>query len=150
MTCQSRGVVSSVRAGSLETTVQEGHNEALTKKADGEMGVGGRVESYLSTKEWGMRMGELGFVCDGHVHSAIFKVDKQQEPTVQQRELCSMYEVAWTGGKFGGEWIHVYLWLNPYAVYLQLSQHCYKPYPNTMVSLCQGVMVVRDIDHVGD
>ena len=24
----------------------------------------------------------------------------------------------------GGEWIHVYVWLSPFAVYLKLSQHC--------------------------
>ena len=25
---------------------------------------------------------------------------------------------AWMGGEFGGEWIHVYVWLSPLAVYL--------------------------------
>ena len=25
---------------------------------------------------------------------------------------------------FGGEWIHVYVWLSPFAVHLKLSQHC--------------------------
>ena len=29
------------------------------------------------------------------------------------------YVVAWMGGKFGGEWIHGYIWLNPFAVYLK-------------------------------
>ena len=29
-------------------------------------------------------------VWDGHVHTAIFKMDNQQGPTVQHRELCSM------------------------------------------------------------
>ena len=29
-------------------------------------------------------------VCNGHVHSAIFKMNNQQGPTVQQSELCSM------------------------------------------------------------
>ena len=28
------------------------------------------------------------------------------------------------GGKFGGEWIHVYVQLSPLPVYLKLSQHC--------------------------
>ena len=28
------------------------------------------------------------------------------------------------GGEFGGEWIHVYPWLNPFAAHLTLSQHC--------------------------
>ena len=26
-------------------------------------------------------------------------------------------------GEFGGEWIHVYVWLNPFTVCLKLSQH---------------------------
>ena len=45
--------------------------------------------------------------------------------------LCSMrnsaqrYVAVWTGGEFGGEWIHVYVWLSPFTVHLKLSQHCY-------------------------
>ena len=31
---------------------------------------------------------------------------------------------AWTGTGFGGEWIHVYVWLSLFAVHLRLSQHC--------------------------
>ena len=44
--------------------------------------------------------------------------------------LCSTensaqcYVAAWMGGEFGGEWIHVYLWLSPFTVHLKLSQHC--------------------------
>ena len=34
------------------------------------------------------------------------------------------YMAAQMGGEFGGEWIHVYVWLNPLAVNLKLSQHC--------------------------
>ena len=34
------------------------------------------------------------------------------------------YVAVWTGGEFGGEWIHVYVWLNLFALYLKLSQHC--------------------------
>ena len=30
---------------------------------------------------------------------------------------------AWTRGEFRGEWIHVYVWLSPFAVHLKLSQH---------------------------
>ena len=29
---------------------------------------------------------------------------------------------AWMGGEFGGEWIHVYIWLSPCAVLLNLLQ----------------------------
>ena len=28
------------------------------------------------------------------------------------------------GGEFGGDWIHVYVWLSPFTVHLKLSQHC--------------------------
>ena len=29
------------------------------------------------------------------------------------------------GGEFGGEWIHVYVWLSSFSVHLKLSHHCY-------------------------
>ena len=38
---------------------------------------------------------------------------------------------AWMGGKFGGEWMHVYVWLSSFAVLLKPSRHCYQLYPNT-------------------
>ena len=34
------------------------------------------------------------------------------------------YMTAWMGGGFGGKWIHVYVWLSPFAVHLKVSQHC--------------------------
>ena len=34
------------------------------------------------------------------------------------------YVMAWIGGEFGGEWIHVYVWLSPFATHPKLSQHC--------------------------
>ena len=34
------------------------------------------------------------------------------------------YEAAWMGAEFGGEWMHVYIWLNPFTVHLKLLQHC--------------------------
>ena len=36
------------------------------------------------------------------------------------------YVAAWMGGESGGEWIHVCVWLGPFAVlrYLKLSQYC--------------------------
>ena len=34
------------------------------------------------------------------------------------------YVTTWMGGESGGEWIHVYLWLSPFAVHLKLSQYC--------------------------
>ena len=44
--------------------------------------------------------------------------------------LCSTgnsapcYGAAWVGGEFGGEWIHLYVWLNLFAVHWKLPQHC--------------------------
>ena len=32
------------------------------------------------------------------------------------------YVAAWMGGEFGGEWIHVYVWLSPLAVHLKLTR----------------------------
>ena len=29
------------------------------------------------------------------------------------------YVAAWMGGEFRGEWIHVYVWLNPLDIHLQ-------------------------------
>ena len=33
------------------------------------------------------------------------------------------------GREFGGEWIHVYVWLSPSAVHLKLPQHCSSAIP---------------------
>ena len=33
------------------------------------------------------------------------------------------YVAAWMKRELGGEWIHVYVWLSPFAVHLKLSQH---------------------------
>ena len=50
------------------------------------------------------------------MHIAIFKMDNQQAATVEHR--------AWMRGGFGGERIHVYVWLSPLAVHLKLSEQC--------------------------
>ena len=31
---------------------------------------------------------------------------------------------AWMGEEFGGEWIHVYVWLSQFTVQLKRSEHC--------------------------
>ena len=38
--------------------------------------------------------------------------------------FAQCYGPAWMLGVFGGEWIHVHIWLNPFAIHLKLSQHC--------------------------
>ena len=34
------------------------------------------------------------------------------------------YVSGWMGGEFGGEWIHLYVWLSHFAVHLKLLQRC--------------------------
>ena len=40
------------------------------------------------------------------------------------RNTAYCYVGAWMGGEFGGEWIHVYVWLSPCTAHLKLSQCC--------------------------
>ena len=35
-----------------------------------------------------------------------------------------LYSMLWMGGRLGGEWIHVYVWLSPFAVHLLISYAC--------------------------
>ena len=37
---------------------------------------------------------------------------------------ASCYVSDWMGGGFEGEWIHVYVWLSPFTIYLKISQYC--------------------------
>ena len=50
---------------------------------------------FKVAKEEGL--GNRQGVWDGHVHTAVFKTDNQQGPTVQHRELCSMWQPGWEG-----------------------------------------------------
>ena len=63
-------------------------------------------------------------VWDGHGHTAGFNMENQQGPAGQHGNSAQCHVAAWMGGEFGGEWIHVYVWLSPFAVHLKLSQHC--------------------------
>ena len=38
-------------------------------------------------------------------------------------ELCSVLCGSWHGREVEEEWIHIYVWLSPFAVHLKLSQH---------------------------
>ena len=50
-------------------------------------------------------------------------MNNQQGPTVYTGNSSQCCVTAWMGGEFGGEWIHVYVWLSPFDVYLKPSQH---------------------------
>ena len=38
-------------------------------------------------------------------------------------DSAQCYMAAWMEGALGGEWIHVYVWLSPFAVHLKLSHY---------------------------
>ena len=68
--------------------------------------------------------GGEGIVRDLHAYTAIFKTNNQQGLLYSTWNSGQCHVVTWMGGEFGGEWIHVYVWLSPYTVHLKLSQHC--------------------------
>ena len=62
---------------------------------------------------------------DGHVHTAVFKMDNQQGPTVEHRELYSMWCGSLDGRAVWGRMdTCAHIWLSPWAMHLKLSQHC--------------------------
>ena len=48
-----------------------------------------------------MRGRDSQVVGDDHVHTAIFKMDNQQGPTLSTWYLAQCYVAAWIGGEFG-------------------------------------------------
>ena len=63
-------------------------------------------------------------VWDGHVHTAIFKMDDHKDLLYSTWNSAQSYVAAQMEGEFGEEWMHVYGWLSPFTVHLKLSQHC--------------------------
>lgn len=47
--------------------------------------------------------------------------------------LC--YVAVWMGGESGGEWIHAYVWLNPFAVHLNYDNIINQLYPKTKLKV---------------
>ena len=52
-----------------------------------------------------------------------FKWITTKDRLYSTEDSTQCYVVAWMGGESGGEWIHVCVWLSPFAVHLKLSQH---------------------------
>ena len=61
-------------------------------------------------------------VHETHVHTAAFTVDDRQGLPHSAGSSLQCRVAAWLGGKFGREWIHVYVRLSPFAVQLKLWQ----------------------------
>ena len=53
-------------------------------------------------------------------YSAVFKMDNQEGPTVEHRELCSVSCGSQDEAGVWERWIHVYVCLGPLVVHLKL------------------------------
>ena len=63
---------------------------------------------------------------EGLFNPGTLKVAKefiQQDLLYSTRNSAQCQVAAWMGGEFVGEWIHVYVWLRPFAIHLELLQH---------------------------
>ena len=47
---------------------------------------------------------------EGHVHTALFKIDNQKMPNYSTWNSAQCYVPVWMGVGFGGEWVHVYIY----------------------------------------
>ena len=50
------------------------------------------------------------------VHTLIFKMDNHKALLYRTGNAARCHVAAWMGGEIGGEWIHVYVWLSPFAI----------------------------------
>ena len=67
-------------------------------------------------------------VRDGYTHTAI-KWITSKALLKSAGDSAQCYMASRMGEVFGGEWIHVYVWLRPFAVHLNLSQRCSSAVP---------------------
>ena len=54
-----------------------------------------------------------------------FKWITSKDPVYSTGDAAQCQVAGWVGWESGGQWIPVYVWLRPFAVYLKLSQYCY-------------------------
>ena len=73
-------------------------------------------------KGWGVRIvREFGI----DMYTLLYlKWITNQDLLYSTRNSAQRYVASWMGWEFGGEWMHVYVWLSCFAVHLKLSQHC--------------------------
>ena len=89
----------------LSVMYEEGYSHELTVTRGKEWGVG-------IVREFGKDMYTLLY----------FKWITSKNLLHSTGNSAQRYVAAWMGGEFGGEWIHVYVWLNPFAVHLKQSK----------------------------
>ena len=104
------------------------------------------IQMYLLTKH---RLTDLQNKCMTAVGGGIvreFGMDKYTLLHLKQKtnkdvpysiwKAAQCYVAAWMGGEFGGEQIHVYVWLRLFPVHLKLSQHCSSALPQNKIKRC--------------
>ena len=120
------GLSSRDRAGVAGAVFSEqGGGAGLAREEAGEAEGGPRGDLHAPhTNTHTLPRGSLqlgpGIVTESGVDMYILKMDHQQGPTVQHRQLCPMVHGSLAGSGVWGEWIHVYVWLSPLAVQLKL------------------------------
>ena len=67
-------------------------------------------------------LGSLGWTCGALLY--LKWIAREDLLPLVAHGTAQCYVEAWMGGELGGEWIHVNIWLIPFAVPLKLSQHC--------------------------
>ena len=88
-----------------------------------------KTDSQITEWIYGLHGGRIGRrdsygVWDRHSHTAIFRVDNQQVPTVQHRELRLMLRGSLSGSWAWGRMDTCICMAEPFAVRLKLPQYC--------------------------
>ena len=55
------------------------------------------------------------------MHQISSKLDINKDILYSTGNSTQLYVAGWMEGEFEGEWIHVSVWLSPFAVHLKLS-----------------------------
>ena len=85
-----------------------------------------QIQIILSVNKVFLEQNIVIFICLPVVLQRLSHSHSRHELKLQTVYLfmCPQVSLLKTGGEFGGQCIHVYLWLSPFTVHLKLSQHC--------------------------
>ena len=75
---------------------------------------------------WATELNWTGHMTSSLAEQIIDSLPLKQVILPLSKNSTQCYVVACVGGEFGGEWIHVYVyvWLSPFTIYLKVSQYC--------------------------
>ena len=58
-----------------------------------------------------------------HFHTLLYLKWISDKDLLSTGNSAHLHVAAWMGGERGGEWVHEYVWLSTFTVYLELLQH---------------------------